>query len=51
MKEHEYCLRCGRKLKNPAAREKGYGIICEKKLKTRMKNALFNIENEKQKSS
>lgn len=31
-KEHEYCLRCGRKLKNPIARQKGYGAVCEKKL-------------------
>ena len=32
-KDHEFCLRCGRKLKNPIAREKGYGAICEKKMK------------------
>lgn len=32
IKEHEYCLRCGRKLKNPIARQKGYGAVCEKKL-------------------
>ena len=31
--EHEYCLRCGRKLKNPEARILGYGVICYKKLK------------------
>ncbi len=34
IKEHEYCLRCGRKLKNPIARQKGYGAVCERKLKT-----------------
>ena len=34
IQEHEYCLRCGRKLKNPIARQKGYGAVCEKKLKT-----------------
>ena len=26
------CIRCNRKLKNPAAREKGLGRVCEKKL-------------------
>ena len=32
-KEQEVrCIRCGRKLKNPAAREKGLGRVCEKKL-------------------
>lgn len=30
--EHEYCLRCGRKLKTPDARERGYGLICYKKV-------------------
>lgn len=33
IKEYQYCLRCGRKLKNLDARRKGYGIICEKKMK------------------
>lgn len=32
-KDHEYCLRCGRKLKNPQARELGYGVVCERKMK------------------
>ena len=40
-KEYEYCLRCGRKLKNKEAREKGYGIICEKKMKVSNKKRLF----------
>ena len=31
-KEHEFCLRCGRKLKNPEARQKGYGPVCERKM-------------------
>ena len=30
--EHEYCLRCGRKLKKPDARALGYGAACYKKL-------------------
>ena len=40
-KEHEFCLRCGRKLKNPTAREKGYGAICEKKLRILTAQRLF----------
>lgn len=38
-KEYQYCLRCGRKLKNPKARKLGYGIICYKKFK--QKKRLF----------
>ncbi len=41
IKEHEFCLRCGRKLKNPEARIKGYGIVCEKKMKQSQKKRLF----------
>ena len=41
-KDHEFCLRCGRKLKNPVAREKGYGAICEKKMLTLDRKRLFN---------
>lgn len=40
-KDHEFCLRCGRKLKNPAAREKGYGMICEKKMRLADTHKLF----------
>ena len=40
-KEHEYCLRCGRKLKNKEARIKGYGLTCEKKMKVSQKRKLF----------
>lgn len=29
-KEYDRCLRCGRKLKNPEARLKGFGPVCEK---------------------
>lgn len=32
--EHDYCLRCGRKLKNPDARLLGYGTICYSKIRT-----------------
>lgn len=27
-----YCKRCGRKLKSPEAKARGYGLICFKKL-------------------
>lgn len=40
-KEYEFCLRCGRKLKSPEARLKGYGTVCEKKMKTAVKSRLF----------
>lgn len=46
-KDHEFCLRCGRKLKNPKAREIGYGAVCEKKLKTESSKKLFQNQNEK----
>ena len=40
-KEHEYCLRCGRKLKTPETREKGFGKICEQKMKVEHRKKLF----------
>ena len=43
-KDHEFCLRCGRKLKNPIAREKGYGAVCEKKMVMEQGTKLFNPE-------
>lgn len=33
IKEYEFCLRCGRKLKSIEARKIGYGKVCEKKAK------------------
>ena len=48
-KDHEFCLRCGRKLKNPIAREKGYGIICEKKISHEKSRRLFTDGKEKEK--
>lgn len=33
-KEHEHCLRCGRKLKNLDARILGYGAVCYKKMQS-----------------
>lgn len=44
-KDHEFCLRCGRKLKNPVAREKGYGMVCEKKIKIDMSRKLFKVND------
>lgn len=44
-KDHEYCLRCGRKLKNSQARELGYGKICYRKLKMDCGRRLFNDGN------
>lgn len=43
-KEYEYCLRCGRKLKNPEARIRGFGIICEKKVHKKGSKPLFNMK-------
>ena len=45
-KDHEFCLRCGRKLKNPIARAKGYGVVCERKLRLSNRAPLF-IKNDK----
>ena len=41
-KEHEYCLRCGRKLKSPENRLRGMGLTCWKKSKKYGKHRLFN---------
>ena len=42
-KDHEYCLRCGRKLKNPIARSIGYGKVCERKMKAENGRQLFEM--------
>lgn len=44
-REHEFCLRCGRKLKNPQARELGYGKICYRRMKMDCGKRLFNDGN------
>lgn len=36
-KEYSHCLRCGRKLKNEKAKQIGYGVVCEKKIKVEHK--------------
>ena len=46
-KEHEICLRCGRKLKNPDARKLGYGAVCFKKMQTSGKKLFLDIVNQK----
>ena len=33
LKEHQYCLRCGRKLKKKEWRLLGYGCTCYRKIK------------------
>ncbi len=43
MKEYKYCLRCRRPLKNPEARQRGFGDICWKKMQSSGKNKLFQI--------
>ena len=48
-KEHDFCLRCGRKLKNPRARQIGYGIICEKKMKYEKSHQLFDTNGKEEK--
>lgn len=40
-KNKDRCLRCGRKLKNPQARELGYGPICYAKLQKENSCKLF----------
>ena len=45
-KDHEYCLRCGRKLKNLRAREKGYGSVCERKMRHEKGCRLFKNVDE-----
>lgn len=45
IKEHEYCLRCGRRLKNLDARIKGYGPICYMKMRVEhSKRTLFTTK-------
>ena len=40
-KEHNYCLRCGRKLVSKETRLRGFGKICEQKMKASNKKRLF----------
>ena len=47
-KDHEFCLRCGRRLRNPQTREIGYGAICYKKIQTEKSRQLFNFSEASQ---
>ena len=46
--EHEFCLRCGRRLKNLKAREIGFGLVCLRKVKQENEQSrkLFTAEDE-----
>lgn len=46
-KDHEYCLRCGRKLKNPIARKLGYGLVCYRKQRLALSQPLFDAKVKK----
>lgn len=43
--EHEFCLRCGRRLKNPEARTIGYGAVCRRKIQGMGKNLLSGYKS------
>lgn len=49
-KEHEFCLRCGRKLKNPKTRILGLGPVCHRKSLQEYEQSrkLFDVEKESQ---
>ena len=47
-KEHEFCLRCGRRLKTIENRIRGYGEICFKKRKSYEQAKLFVIKTKKE---
>lgn len=46
-KEFSHCLRCGRKLKNPDARKRGFGDICYAKYLNSPHHPLFDIKKER----
>ena len=48
-KDHEYCLRCGRKLKNLRARQIGFGSVCERKMKHEKSRQLFTADSDEKK--
>lgn len=43
-KDHEFCLRCGRRLKNAQARELGYGMVCYRKQASESSSRLFDAK-------
>jgi len=44
-KEYQYCLRCGRKLKNPEYRKIGMGKVCQEKSRQESSKPLFRSSN------
>lgn len=42
--DYQRCIRCGRKLKNPEYRERGYGKICWEKTKHKETSVLFTLD-------
>jgi len=42
LKEYPVCRRCGRKLKKPEARERGFGDICWTKYNSELRRRLFD---------
>ena len=50
-KDHEFCLRCGRKLRNKQTREIGYGAVCLKKLQVEDSKRLFETDANLQSSA
>ena len=42
-KQHDYCLRCGRRLKNVEARKLGYGAVCFKKMQSSGKKLFADV--------
>lgn len=40
--EHEFCKRCGRRLKKPEARQLGYGAVCYRKVQVSYGRKLFD---------
>lgn len=42
-KEYQFCLRCGRKLKNPEARKLGMGKVCERKTEVKARQNLIDL--------
>lgn len=41
MKLYKYCLRCGKPLRSIKAKMRGFGPVCEKKMKQTKKRRLF----------
>ena len=42
-KMYTHCKRCGKKLKSMESMQKGYGVVCEKKLRYVNNRKLFQV--------